>query len=164
MNTKKMTLTAMFAALVFVATFFLKIPSQTGYLNCGDMMIFIAAFLLGEKAAFPAAFGSAAADIIGGYTVYIPATIVIKGGMGLIAGILLRKKTEATPFVTFFISCAIGETVMASGYFVYECAVFGAGAALGNIPLNLFQCAIGLSTALFRPALVRLKSKMNELT
>jgi uncharacterized membrane protein len=160
MRAKKITLLAMFTAIIFVFTFYLKIPSPLGgYLNCGDMMIFITAFLTGNSAVFPAAIGSALADIAGGYTVYVPATIVIKGVIALLAGILLRKKCD---FVTLFTACLLGEVIMTGGYFVYEILVFNIGYAVGNLPFNLMQGAIGVSAAIFYAGLVRIKAALSK--
>ena len=46
---KKITLTAMFAALVAVMTAFIKVPTgiNEGYLHFGDSMIYLAGCLLG---------------------------------------------------------------------------------------------------------------------
>ena len=54
-NVRYITFTAVMAALVFVFTFTFKIPLGTGYTHLGDMMIFLAAWLLGGKKAAPAA-------------------------------------------------------------------------------------------------------------
>jgi uncharacterized membrane protein len=45
-----------------------------------------AASILGPFAAISAAIGSALADLIVGYSLYMPATFLIKGLMGLISG------------------------------------------------------------------------------
>ena len=55
-NVRYITFTAVMAALVFVFTFTFKIPLGTGYTHLGDMMIFLAAWLLGGKKAAPAAW------------------------------------------------------------------------------------------------------------
>lgn len=50
-NVRYITFTAVMAALVFVFTFTFKIPLGTGYTHLGDMMIFLATWLLGGKKA-----------------------------------------------------------------------------------------------------------------
>lgn len=63
-NVRYITFTAVMAALVFVFTFTFKIPLGTGYTHLGDMMIFLAAWLLGGKKAAPAAgLGACLADL-----------------------------------------------------------------------------------------------------
>jgi uncharacterized membrane protein len=61
-KTNKLTMMAVFTALVFVVTFLVRIPVPgTGgaYLNFGDVVIYIAAFTIGGPyAAVAAALGS----------------------------------------------------------------------------------------------------------
>ena len=85
---RNLVYTAMMAALVAVATLFIHIPipMQSGYCNLGDALILCSGALLGPWAAAAAAVGSAMADLLLGYAVYAPATAVIKGAMGWIAG------------------------------------------------------------------------------
>ena len=46
-STKDITKIAIMAALVFVATFLIKIPSLNGYTHIGDSMVIISALILG---------------------------------------------------------------------------------------------------------------------
>lgn len=79
-QTLTLALSGMMAALVFVATYFFKLPVSItqGYIHLGDGFILLGASLwVGQRAA--AAIGSALADLLGGYTLYILPTFVIKG-------------------------------------------------------------------------------------
>ena len=70
-NVRYITFTAVMAALVFVFTFTFKIPLGTGYTHLGDMMIFLAVWLLGGKKAAPAAgLGACLADLALGYAAW----------------------------------------------------------------------------------------------
>ena len=75
-NLKKLTLAGALAALTTVFTLLIQIPSPTkGYINLGDTVVNIAAWVLGPLYGGAAAgIGSALADLISGYTVYAPAT------------------------------------------------------------------------------------------
>ncbi len=86
-------LSAVMTALVFAATMLqVQTPITRGYLNLGDSMIFVAAFLGGAQTGFIAgSIGSALADIISGYGYYAPGTFVIKGLEGFIAGYLYER-------------------------------------------------------------------------
>ena len=53
----RLTLTSLLAALIFCATFFLRIPIGAGYIHAGDGFVFISAVLL------PAPYAAAAAAI-----------------------------------------------------------------------------------------------------
>lgn len=78
-NIRYITFTAVMAALVFVFTFTFKIPLGTGYTHLGDMMIFLAAWLLGGKKAAPAAgLGACLADLALGYAAWMAPTFIIK--------------------------------------------------------------------------------------
>jgi len=81
-------------ALVAVLTmaFQLYIPATKGYFNLGDAGIFISAIFLGPAVGmFAGGVGSATSDIVTGYTVFAPGTLVVKGIEGFIAGFLFRK-------------------------------------------------------------------------
>ena len=79
-SVKKITFTALFAALIAVMTAFIKMPTgiNEGYLHFGDSMIYLAGCLLGPWAALAAAIGGALADILAGAAVWAPATAIIK--------------------------------------------------------------------------------------
>ena len=77
------------AALGCAATMVLRIPSPTGgYLNLGDAVVLLGAYLLGPAwGALAGGIGPALADLLAGYAAYVPATLVIKvGGSGIPVG------------------------------------------------------------------------------
>lgn len=133
-----------FTALVMLATLVhVPFPVPAGYVNLGDGVIFIASMVLGPFAAVPAALGSALADWFTGFPVYIPATLVIKALMGLIAGMAARRylKKNILPYALVFLGC---EILMVAGYFIYEVFVYDPGAATANILYNSFQGIAGI--------------------
>ena len=77
---KKITLTAIFAALVAVMTAFIKVPTgiNEGYLHFGDSMIYLAGCQIGPYAADAAAIGGALADVLAGAAVWAIPTAIIK--------------------------------------------------------------------------------------
>ena len=83
---QKIVVSSLFAALVCVATMIIKIPSPLkGYINLGDCIILLSAFILPKGYKFlTAGIGSALADVFSGYIVYAPATFVIKGSMAVV--------------------------------------------------------------------------------
>jgi uncharacterized membrane protein len=142
----RLTLSGAFAALILVATLFLGVPTALGYINMGDGVILLASYLLGPFAFFPAAIGSALADLLKGYTVYIPATFAIKGLMGLAAGFIMKK--ENVSFVRKLLAFAVAETIMIIGYFAFETLLYGANAASFSALWNLVQGAVGMVIAM----------------
>jgi len=137
------------AALIFILTFSVRIPvpglAGGAYLNLGDSLIYCAAYILGGiPAMFAAGIGSLLADIAGGALIYAPATLVIKGLMGLACGAMLLKPS----FGRFVFACVTGGAIMVVGYGLYELFVFGAAYALTSLPFNLIQWAGGVAVAL----------------
>ena len=146
-KTRKIVLSAMFAALCCVATMIIKIPSPLkGYINLGDCAVLLSGFMLSPVYGFLAAgLGSALADIFLGYVVYAPATFIIKGAMALVACFgfeFLHKKTGT--MLSRIISGIVAEVVMVLGYFVFEGFMYGFVPSVVNIPANAVQGVAGL--------------------
>ncbi len=139
--------TALLIGLTTVMTMVIHIPvpSTNGYLNLGDMVVFIAAMMLGKKGGLlVGGIGSSLADILLGYTQYAPITLVVKGLEGFIAGAILESKIgKKYPLL----ATSIGGIWMALGYYTAEIFMYGAKAALVGIPGNLMQGLFGAVTA-----------------
>ena len=135
---KKIAFAGVFAAFIFIATQ-IRIPTAIGYINLGDGVILIGAFLFGPIAFFPAAIGSALSDLLAGYAQYIIPTFIIKGLMGGLSGALLRKASPSV--VRKILVGLLAEVIMIAGYFVFESLPFmyGPAAAAGSLLFNLIQ-------------------------
>lgn len=153
--TKQLTTIAMFVALVTVATVVIAIPAPAGgFLNVGDTVVLIAAACLGPIGGMVAGgLGSCIADLILGYGMYAPFTLVIKGLEGLVCGglILLYDRTLGKRFKNYIaqviagvISMIIAALTMSSLYCIADGILYGWGAAIVNAPVNLLQGAIGI--------------------
>lgn len=146
-KTKEVVTAALIAALICVATMVIKIPSPLeGYLNLGDGIVLISAWILSPGYGFLAAgIGSALADLLSGYVIYAPATFIIKGLMAitafLIFGLLHKKLGD---FVSKLISAIAAEAVMVLGYFVFEGFLYGFIPSLVNIIPNAMQGVAGI--------------------
>ena len=144
---KRLVFAALFAALACAATFIhIPGPSMTnGYVNLGDCFVLLAGFCLGPVyGGLAGGIGSALTDLLGGYFLYAPATLIIKFFMAFCAALLSKalKKHMPSP-AAFAISSAVGEVIMIGGYFVYELFLYGA-AAVGSLPGNGIQAIAGL--------------------
>lgn len=147
----KICVTAMFAALICVATMLIQIPSPlNGYVNFGDCFILIAAWVLGPVYGFAAGgIGSALADLFTGYVHYVPGTFVIKGLIAVAAALICRAMLKKMPKISvpaYIVSALAGEVIMVGGYYLYAALLLGksfAGAA-ASVPGNLVQGAFGL--------------------
>ena len=135
---RKVAICGLLAAFVFVATQ-IRIPTAIGYINLGDPVILISSFILGPIAFFPAAIGSALSDLLAGYAQYIIPTFIIKGLMGYVAGVSLRK-FKITVLKKIIIG-VIAEIIMIAGYFIFEALPFmyGPEAAAGSLFFNFIQ-------------------------
>jgi uncharacterized membrane protein len=156
-KTKNIMTASAMAAFIFVVTWIVRVPlpfAPGGYLNLGDVPIYLTAWLVGGPyAAVAAALGSALADLIG-FPLYAVPTAIIKGGMALIVGIMTTKVRTRTRFV---ISSAIAGAVMVAGYAAFETVFlfsFDARLAIAGIAQNSIQwvgCVI--IAALLYPAM-----------
>lgn len=147
-NIKKLTYSALFAAVIFLATAIFPITLPFGYVNMGDAFVLAAAAFLGPYfGAVSAGMGSALADLFLGFGIYAPATFVIKAFMAVSAGAVLRllgrvhlPKIAKSVLVAF---CA--ETVMVLGYFAYESCIYGVSGALASVLGNCLQGAFAVA-------------------
>lgn len=143
----QLVLTGLFAALACVATMVLVVPSPTGgYMNLGDAVVLMGAFLMGPLyGAIAGGVGPALADLLAGYTAYVPATLVIKAVMGIAAGLLYRKIGRKWNGIGLLVCAVVGEIPMVLGYWLYDGVLMKSlsGAAVG-IPSNLVQAAFGI--------------------
>lgn len=144
-KTVKLVLAALFAALCCVATMLIHIPipATNGYINLGDGVVLLGAFLLGPVYGMAAGgLGSMLADLLLGYAAYAPGTLVIKGLMALCAALIVKKAGGRT--AGLILGALAGELVMVLGYFAYESTLLGYGlAAAASIPGNALQGAGG---------------------
>ena len=144
-RTFRYVMAAMFAALTFVATYFIQIPLANGYANLGDAVILICAVLFPSFTNLLAAgAGAAVADLASGFGIYAPATFLIKCGVFLIAMVLSRKNRLLS-----VLGCVLAELWMVLGYFLFEYFVAGLSTgALASVPGNLLQGLVSVLAAL----------------
>lgn len=146
----KMCRTAMFAALICVSTIIIQIPSPLGgYINLGDSFIVAASVFLSPLFAFTAgSLGSALADILTGYTIYAPATFIIKGLMALTISFMykaLLKKGGKLSRYAVSLSAVPAEIIMIIGYYLFSALISGGFiAALQTVPGNAVQGLAGI--------------------
>ncbi len=145
-KTKRIVLSSIFAALVCVATYIIKIPfSSQGYFNLGDCVVILCGWILMPSYAFlSAGIGSALADIFSGYIIYALPTLIIKGLMAVLAHYIYKLLSSRTnTIIARCISGLSGELVMVLGYFIFEIFLYGPISAALNIPGSAFQGIVG---------------------
>ena len=145
-------MTALFAALACVATMSIRIPTPGtgGYIHPGDAIVILAGIMLAGG------IGSALSDLIGGYFVYVPITLVIKGFVALVSGLIYQKMCRygKNRYVAVILGGITDIVFVAGGYFICEFFLYGSGAA-ASIPANIIQGVGGLIiSAVLYPVLI----------
>jgi len=133
------------AALVCVATMLVQfpIPATQGFFNVGDAMVMVAALTFGPVVgAIAGGIGSSLADFLGGWYVWVPFTLVIKGVEGLLAGMVLRFGGEEHGTLRVVLAWLVGGLEMVTGYFLVQVYMYGFSAALVEVPFNFVQMAV----------------------
>lgn len=146
-KTMKLTTCAIFSAVICVVTTFVSVPAQPiGNINLGDIFILCAAWILGPYGAIAAGIGACLADVFSGYTIYAPATLVIKFAMAIACYYLYLEFLKFTRWKLFsrVFSAVAAEVIMVLGYYFYECAIYGIEAAIASVPFNIIQGAISI--------------------
>ena len=163
-STFRIVITALFAALICVATMLVQIPipATGGYANLGDGIILICAFMMNPLLAVLAAgIGSMLADLLAGYVSYAIGTLVIKAGVGCIAAFVFRRwgkgRSTRQMLAAMIAAGVLAEAFMVLGYFAYEAIVLGMGlGAAGALVGNLGQGVVGVIIAcVAAPVLMR---------
>ncbi len=143
---------ALFASLIFAGTQFVKVPLSFGYGHLGDcFVLLVGIFIESPYATASAVVGSVLADILSGYAVYLPATLVAKLSMVSIVKAVIRVgKKDKFSFVPFLTGAMLAEMTMIICYFAYDTVLYGLGGALASLLGNAVQgvLAIVMATAL----------------
>lgn len=147
-NIKKMTTTALFMALTCIATMIIKLPTPGtgGYVHLGDAFVILSGILLGPVyGAIAGGIGSALADLLGGYFIYVPITLTVKALMALGVGFIYHHAAKNLhSAILKCLLCGIYATVLvAAGYLFFEFFIYGS-AALASVPANIGQGISGL--------------------
>ncbi|MBR5230344.1 MAG: ECF transporter S component [Firmicutes bacterium] len=154
-----MVMTALITGLILLATATFRIPSPftQGYVHLGDTIIFLGVLVLGKKNGTAAAgLGSALADVMAGYAIYAPWTLIIKGLMALVMAVFIENagkkgknhvKLGGIPLIEL-LGMILGGLVMVAGYSIVD-GVFAGNMASGllGVPANIGQFAVGMILA-----------------
>ena len=147
-KTKSMVFAALFAALACVATMSLHIPKPGtgGYIHPGDAIVVLSGILLGPiYGGLAAGLGSALADLLSGYMVYVPITFVVKAVIAVVCYFVYHKLLGKLNHIILkgIITGCFSTILVAAGYCFFESFIYGSG-ALASVPANLIQGLSGL--------------------
>lgn len=165
-KTKELVLTALMAAIVFVATYLIRIPNPAtgGYSHMGDCMIFLAVVLLGRKnGSIAAAIGGALSDFLAGAPLWILPTLIIKYIMAFIMGTIIMINRESKKLQ--LVGTIIGGVFQIIAYTLVKIVLIGKEPAILSIPNVTLQTTFGivvfmlLSVAVSKPLLKYMKKE-----
>ncbi len=165
---RRLTLAALSIALVTLATFVIRIPNPAtqGYINLGDGLLFTLALVFGWRiGGLAGGVGSALADALGGYFIWAPWTLVIKGIEGVVVGSIAfwaAPDGRQPGRIAAVAAVLVGGVWMVSGYYLAGSVLFGGVAALTEIPGNLIQAGVAVVVALPLSVLLRNALKRSD--
>lgn len=139
MKRKELVYCALGIALVFITTFFIKIPAAHGYFNLGDAVILLFASIISPLASFLlGGIGSCLADLSGGYAQYALFTLIVKGTEAILVTVLLQR-LKWKPILVF----VLAAIWMVIGYFFCDWMIYQQiGIAAAGLLMNSIQGAI----------------------
>lgn len=156
-----LVITAILAALVFVATVFIniKLPfGQGGLIHLGTTMLFISAILFGpKKGALAGAIGMGLFDIVGGWLIWAPTTIIARALQGFIVGKIAWSNGHKGDSIDLnILGAVISMPAMIAVYYFGQAIMFKSWIApMASIPGDIIQNVVGLLIAI--PVCIMLK-------
>ena len=163
---------ALFAALIFLGTYLIRIPIPSGYIHFGDGFIYAAAAILPPAYSMAAAaVGGVLSDVLAGYALYAPWTAVIKALAALPAALLCRKhglevmmlrvdgKRNPQGILPLLLIVLLSGIVQIGGYFLADLFLYSLPMALAGIPMNAVQSLAGIAIFLLAAPLIRRSAK-----
>ncbi|MEH6940599.1 ECF transporter S component [Bacillus sp. JJ722] len=161
-KTFDLIITSMLVALVFVSTVFmnikLPITANGGLVHLGTAMLFIASILFGpKKGALAGAIGMGLFDILGGWALWAPITILARGLQGYIVGkIAWSNGRKGNSIALNLTATIVSIPFMVAVYYIGEGILYANWIApLASIPGDLLQNVLGIIVAV--PVCVILK-------
>lgn len=161
-RTKQLVYAALGIALVFICTSFvnvrLPIAANGGLIHLGNAPLFIIAILYGRRfGALAGGLGMALFDVVGGWFLWAPFTLVIVGLMGYTVGAICEKNAGLKSYVLAMAAACLIKVV---GYYIAEGIIYGNWLApMASIPGNLVQ--IGVASAVVLPVVDKLKKHLS---
>ncbi len=122
LRVQRLCQTAVFAAVIFVFTAYLHVPSFNGYTHIGDGFLYLAASVLPVGyAAAAGAIGAGLAALLSGYAMWAPATLVSKALTACCvtckAPTFLCRRNYLALIPSLLLCCL--------GYYLYESVITG---------------------------------------
>lgn len=148
-----LTVTAVMVALTYVFTAFvnvrLPIAANGGLIHLGNVPLFIAAIIFGKKTgAIAGGIGMGLFDLLSGWTLWAPFTLVVVGLMGYTVG-RLTERQEHRNMKWFVIALIAACVIKIVGYYIAEAVIYGnLIAPVTSVPGNLVQIGVAAAVVL----------------
>lgn len=144
-NPRTLATTGIMTALVLGLTLIhITVTPIGGYVHLGDIVIYFTAFAFGPWAGLIAGgLGTGLADVVSGYAIFAPLSLVVHGLQGFVAGWIATRGSHPLRLVAAVI---VGGIILVGGYFAGEALVpvlGGLAVAVSEVPFNLVQAAFG---------------------
>lgn len=143
-STADTAIIGLMSALVFIGTYFFKIPTAFGYTHLGDCMIILTVCLFGtRRGAIAGAIGAGLSDFIGGYAIWVLPTVLLKGLWALIMGLVAYKLLPNHKY-SWLLGAVIGGIVHIAGYTLIKIPLYGGGLAMAECLTLIGQTGVGI--------------------
>lgn len=142
---KSLAITAICLVLVYVFTAVVNIrlpfAPNGGLVHLGNVPLFVAAILFGKRTGMIAGgIGMGLFDLLSGWTLWAPFTLVIVGCMGFVVGAITEKRKNMGFIVLALIAACAIKIV---GYYFAEVVIYGNWVVpFTSIPGNLIQIGV----------------------
>lgn len=142
---KSLAITAICLVLVYVFTAVVNIrlpfAPNGGLVHLGNVPLFVAAILFGKRTGLIAGgIGMGLFDLLSGWTLWAPFTLVIVGCMGFVVGAITEKRKNMGFIVLALIAACAIKIV---GYYFAEVVIYGNWVVpFTSIPGNLIQIGV----------------------
>ena len=163
-----LTITAAFVALTYIFTAFinvkLPIAANGGLIHLGNVPLFIGAIIFGKKTgAIAGGVGMGLFDLLSGWTLWAPFTLVIVGLMGFTVGKLTEDEKHQN-FKWYVIAIAAACVIKVVGYYIAEVVIYGNPLSpVASIPGNLVQIGVAAVITLIVIAPLNVAAKKSGL-
>ncbi|MEM2005865.1 MAG: ECF transporter S component [Zestosphaera sp.] len=144
---------SLYTALVLIATIILQIytPATRGYFNLGEVAIYtVAALTTPTLAGLASGMGSALADLVTGYGIFAPGTLLIKFVEGFVVSLLIRSfrgrvgDPRRLRLISIMTGLVLGATIAGLGVLLFTGEV-----ELTSIPLSIAGLNVNVVSASF---------------
>ncbi len=140
-----LTITALFIALTYVFTAFvnirLPIAANGGLIHLGNVPMFIGAIIYGRRVgAVAGGVGMALFDLLSGWTLWAPFTLITVAAMGYVVGLIAEHKNK---FGWFAVAILAALAIKIIGYYIAEAIIYqNIFVPLSSIPGNIVQVTL----------------------